>query len=660
MTIKEMKMKEFITNNKDYYIPFYQREYSWQKREIVTLFEDIVGNENDSYYLGNLVVQKKDGHTIIVDGQQRVSTIFLLLVCLKDLVDEKESIHIQYMLSTDFKSENLVDGDALKLIIEGKELLPNQKDTLYYKNYKVLFGLVNKENASVIYNQLEKVLVAYIEIDQNVDEHKLFAKINSTGKQLTAFDLVKNNVFSHIKDNDDIEEYLKKISYISDMLTDAERNQLLRHFIAFKTSDLCTNNTNVIYDKFTELFKNEYEDNPYLCLDELFSYGLYNRDFYYIKNNEKNTPFDDELLLLKNSYNTFAVLLIDIMMTYSDIEGYEIKINNEQIVEIKKALLILEAYKVRREFCQFKEKEITRFIPKCVFEARQLVDFSYEEKLIKLLLVDPNTKEKNNGYRMPLIEEFNINFSQTPIYNNPKFLKNFLVRLETSNTKEQTDFTNFSIEHIMPQHLTETWKNEINYDPIKYNKTLHSIGNLTLTADNSELSNKPYTIKKDYLLNNSRITLNAALQTYDEWNYDTITRRANELLDTCNKLWDIREYKIDEQSKIGDEELVYIKNYNRFKSYNKNKSCFKTLVPINKESIRNLIYNVTVNSIVMEDNEQFVFNISKKGWVSKSIYDGLNINGRSIKGKIKEEEFEEYFNKLDVDNLIDYINNSFS
>lgn len=653
-------MKEFITNNKDYYIPFYQREYSWQKREIVTLFEDIVGNENDSYYLGNLVVQKKDGHTIIVDGQQRVSTIFLLLVCLKDLVDEKESIHIQYMLSTDFKSENLVDGDALKLIIEGKELLPNQKDTLYYKNYKVLFGLVNKENASVIYNQLEKVLVAYIEIDQNVDEHKLFAKINSTGKQLTAFDLVKNNVFSHIKDNDDIEEYLKKISYISDMLTDAERNQLLRHFIAFKTSDLCTNNTNVIYDKFTELFKNEYEDNPYLCLDELFSYGLYNRDFYYIKNNEKNTPFDDELLLLKNSYNTFAVLLIDIMMTYSDIEGYEIKINNEQIVEIKKALLILEAYKVRREFCQFKEKEITRFIPKCVFEARQLVDFSYEEKLIKLLLVDPNTKEKNNGYRMPLIEEFNINFSQTPIYNNPKFLKNFLVRLETSNTKEQTDFTNFSIEHIMPQHLTETWKNEINYDPIKYNKTLHSIGNLTLTADNSELSNKPYTIKKDYLLNNSRITLNAALQTYDEWNYDTITRRANELLDTCNKLWDIREYKIDEQSKIGDEELVYIKNYNRFKSYNKNKSCFKTLVPINKESIRNLIYNVTVNSIVMEDNEQFVFNISKKGWVSKSIYDGLNINGRSIKGKIKEEEFEEYFNKLDVDNLIDYINNSFS
>ena len=112
-----------------------------------------------------------------------------------------------------------------------------------------------------------------------------------------------------------------------------------------------------------------------------------------------------------------------------------------------------------------------------------------------MLLIDANKETSPGvlaGYRMPKEDEFLVQMGEQHIYNIPKFTKQFLYRLETYNQKEEymVNPKSLSIEHIMPQTLSSEWEKVVDKDSNLYPKLLHTIGNLTLTADNSELSNK--------------------------------------------------------------------------------------------------------------------------------------------------------------------------
>lgn len=241
--------------------------------------------------------------------------------------------------------------------------------------------------------------------------------------------------------------------------------------------------------------------------------------------------------ILSDSFNTYSLVLVDAVLENSTYNNGKTVITNKD--ELSKVFLFLENYKIRRDFCNFSDKEITRFIPTLPRKIKVKNNDCYVESLFQILYVEANELEKNNGYRMPTNIEFENAFKFYPVYNNPKLTKNILIRLETYCTKEDTNFTRFSIEHIMPQTMTTEWLQEVGGDSSKYLTYLHTIGNLTLTADNSMLSNSNYMKKREILNEKSRCKLNNYFKTVDSWSYNSIENRAEELYNIVSEIWNI-------------------------------------------------------------------------------------------------------------------------
>lgn len=638
MQIQGETLLDFLKKNSNYVIPFYQREYSWEKPEMEQLLRDINSISGEDYFLGSILVKKYLLDTIIVDGQQRISSSLIFLKVISEkCTNDKYLVHIEDLISKSFHSANLIDGDVLQKILEGKTMSVDDKKTRYHLNAEICRKFITKENADAMFEKFMNIKVATIAVDENIDEHKLFAQINTTGKKLNVFDLVKNFLFSKL-DKEEVDEKLEVLYTITNEMSDALRKDMIRHFIAYHSGVLHKKDDNVLYQQVVELY-NYYNEDAGFMIDKLFEFGLYYRG---LQLGEFENNFSDELRLIQKSFATYAVVIVDIFKTHSDIVDYEVEISTEQIQEIKKALLVLEAYKVRREFVGLKEKELTRFIPTIPFRVDDIPEGGYDAKLVQILLYEANGEE-GHGYRMPTVDEFKAAIKEKDIYSTPKFVKDFLVRLEKYNTKENTDFDKFTIEHIMPQTLTDEWQRDIDEDRSIHHKFLHSIGNLTLTADNSELGQMTFVNKKEYLKENSRIVLNNQLDQYDHWDYITIVNRAGAIFEQCQDIWNIEDqYNVITKAYYDSQETIdaieRVEKELEFKNIKKNKGFFKE-IDMTYDSITEVLSLFLVDGMGTEKIDSLVWGISKKGWVSWSIINDLGLKSKTHKKSMSKDEF---------------------
>lgn len=529
MDIRKINAIEFLSSTEDYVIPFYQREYSWGKKEINQLLNDIWNNKNKSYYLGNIVLKKTHFEIIIVDGQQRITSMLLLVkqMSMMSGLSTREKDKIETILKSGYSRSLDLRANTMQKLIQGNVLSEEEKLTNYYVNYKEIENFFKDKEVSFVLNQLFKVDFAYIGLDDDVDEHVIFSQINSTGKPLTAFDLTKNYYFSKLEENL-IDKLLDQLNSTTNGMSDSQKDNMLRHYVAYKTGKLVKKDTKEIYSAIRSVEGNEHD----------IIISLIEFSFIYKALLENDIELGVTVpAILHKSFNTFAVLLVDIIMNHSSIDNLEFV--STDIDRVTRCLNILECYKVRREFVSLKEKEITRFIPRLKILINQRSFGTYDEALVKALLVDANNSDKLLGYRMPTFTEFSEAVLTTPIYNETKFTKLLLERFEKYGTKEDTDLKKFTIEHIMPQTLSKEWEDYLGEDIKHYHKYLHTIGNLTLTADNSALSNKLFDEKKNILREKSRTRLNNQLQKYDKWNTSEITDRSKEFIDVSKKIWNI-------------------------------------------------------------------------------------------------------------------------
>ena len=208
--------------------------------------------------------------------------------------------------------------------------------------------------------------------------------------------------------------------------------------------------------------------------------------------------------LIDKQFNTFIVLIVRILEVNSSIENEKIIINDEQKKEINKLLLVIECYIYRRTYVRLSEKIITRKIPEIKLDKNKSSDL--EEQLFYQLY----SKEDNysKAYRMPSFEEFyeNVYAQNCNFYSNNKNITQlFLYRLGTFDIKEKIENEKLTIEHVIPQ----TYKEIEEYNNIEnIEQKIHVLGNLTLTAYNSEYSNFPFYIKKEKMLSKDNFPLN--------------------------------------------------------------------------------------------------------------------------------------------------------
>lgn len=546
MEANTISVLEFLGATKRIFnIPVYQRNYSWRVEQCKKLFDDILNIKEKnkvSHFIGTIVyVDVKASPSfkefIIIDGQQRITTILLLLKALVDetkdedfkedlfndylinngkTVDKKYRIKLKAVANDSEVFEKLISGDEIEELEKGSKILDNYR---YFRERIRESGLSELE----IYNLIERLTMVYIMLDnEREDPQLIFESLNSTGLDLTPADLIRNYLLmGHSREIQEelYERYWKKLEK---MIPFSEITDFIRDYLIMK------NNLSPLKNKIYETFKEFYERSikgdttTEDILLELTKYGKY---YYWIKNcnsnyKELNIEFEELGRLNTSAINPFLFYLLN------RFESGKIELD-----ETIKVCKIIQTYIIRRGVCGIQSNKIFITLSKEV-ENDRFKGFKISDVVLSILL------SKGATGVMPRDIQFKEALITRDLYSF-KLNRYILRKLITYNEKENVDMINLTIEHIMPRKLSSKWKVDLGS---KYNeileKNLHLLGNLTLTAYNSEISNSSFSEKKEFF-KNSNIALNRELCEYSIWNEESIMERGKKLGELACKIWAI-------------------------------------------------------------------------------------------------------------------------
>lgn len=468
----------------------------------------------------------------------------------------------------------------------------------------------------------------------------LFSQINSTGKKLSAFDLFKNHLFSVLFINENefyLEQKLDLLDYVTNYKgkdKDEIVSDILRRYLSYKTGNLANKETDKIYDCYLEFYQKN--NDPKYIFDSFYQFALC---YKFLKQNMwQKYSFKQELNMIIDSINTYANILIDVILNNCTINDKQIEINKIQEQNIKQAFKIIEIYKVRRMFCGMNEKNITRFIPKIT---KNIDNLTSAEKLYWYLSIEPNMLKKLPTYRMPNESEFAVCFQENNIYlQSSKFVKQLLIRIGEFDNKTKLEFDNFTVEHIMPQNLEKWIEDGFDDDNQEVEKFMHTIGNLTITPYNSEYSNSTFNIKKQKMSEYESFSLNNKIFQESEWNTDSIKKRTNDLYEIILKIYDIENIKKSTENKIKENHLnqIFIDNSlseKEIEIFNKLKSSFNKIDQININDINQIIYSYYIECLSYQKCESKIFGMNFKGFFVESIINFLKLPKKQKNIEIK-------------------------
>ncbi|GAA9145458.1 DUF262 and DUF1524 domain-containing protein [Helicobacter pylori] len=554
-------------------IPIYQRLYSWEKEQCKQLWDDIIkigGNDKmDGHFIGSILyvldrITHSNNALLIIDGQQRLTTITLLLIALRNhLSDEvkRKEIENHYLINSDKdgdKKFRLIlsesDKDTLLSLIDKDRRKPSEPSSKIVENFKLFEEWISKNTNKLetIFKGLDKLMIVEIALDKGKDDSQLiFESMNSKGMELTQTDLIRNYIIMETEIEKQEGFYNK---YWRAMEEDFKQNKKLfdrfvRHYLTIKTREIP--NINKVYVAFKDYRQKErigIED----LLKDLQKYCGYFCRIVFKKEADKDLN-KDLGFLVDLEMDVIYPLLLELYSDYSD------KVLSKD--DFKRSIDLIESYICRRAVCGLGTNSLNKVFP-------SFTRYIQKDEYFKSL-------EAHFGYltekqRFPNNDEFKKLFITIDFYNFQKkeyfFERLNLDRKEPVNTQECT------IEHIMPQKLTEEWKRDLgeNFQEI-HDKYLHTIGNLTLTGYNSEYGNKSFQEKRcmEGGFKHSPLRLNEGLRDLESsFGEEEIKKRANDLADLALKIWTypnlnaetLEKYKPKKDKK---EEKVYgLDSYN--------------------------------------------------------------------------------------------------
>lgn len=539
MQAKETKLQDIIEGTKQYVIPLFQRTYSWTNKEWEVLWNDLVelcGMETPrTHFIGSIVnmptvsVPEGVAKYLLIDGQQRLTTIFIILTLLRNKASENQNPRFADEINNTLLVNQYKDG------IDHYKLMPTQVDRTTFEN--LINGKPNEtENqitrAYVFFEKklkqlelepekLKKIITQYfsvvsIVLDADDNPYLVFESLNAKGRPLTQADLIRNYFFMRI--HVDLQEkvyndyWLPMQNALADTLTEFIRHFLMRNGTIIKQGDV-----------YYALKENVSTTNATQYLSELKKFSIYYQRLIYPEF-EPDFQIQKYLLRLNRIEVTTAYpLLLNFYSNYA--EGV---ITKDDFVSILKTL---ENYLIRRFVCNVPSNQLNKIFP--------ILYPQIQAKHSDNILEGFKTVLQSRGY--PKDNEFYLRFRETKFYGGgDRQIKTKLI-LETIEEdyahKERVPFDNLTIEHIMPQTLSVWWQTELGIDwEETHDLFLHTIGNLTLTAYNTELSNDSFPTKK-VTFHESHLELNKYFTTVENWTRKDIEERAENLAKKALELW---------------------------------------------------------------------------------------------------------------------------
>ncbi|MGL2564747.1 GmrSD restriction endonuclease domain-containing protein [Helicobacter pylori] len=551
MDAKATTLLKFFEENQNnqFVIPIYQRLYSWKKEQCEQLWDDIIkigGNDKmNGHFIGS-ILYVLDGNThssplLIIDGQQRLTTITLLLIALRNHLSNEVKILEKfsrkkiesYLINSDKdgdKKFRLIlsesDKDTLLSLIDKDRRKPSELSLKIMENFKLFEKWINEntDKLETIFKGLEKLMIVWIALKKEKDDPQLiFESMNSKGIELTQTDLIRNYIVMETEVEKQEGFYNQ---YWRAMEEDFKQNKTLfnrfvRHYLTIKTGKIP--NIKKVYEAFKDYQQKEGIEIEDLLKDLQKYCGYFCRIVFKKEDDERDEKLNEALgFLVDLERDVIYPLLLELYSDYKD--GV---LSKQDFIPI---IALTESYLCRRAVCGLGTNSLNKIFP------------PFTKKIDKkqyLKSVEKHFGSLKGKQRFPNNDEFKEHFITIDFYRFKK-KKYFFERLEKFDTEEPVDTQKCTTEHIMPQTLTEEWKRDLggNFQAI-HDKYLHTIGNLTLTGYNQEYRNNSFQEKRDMEkgFKQSPLRLNQSLKDLESFSEKEIEKRANDLADWALKIW---------------------------------------------------------------------------------------------------------------------------
>lgn len=558
MNATEAKLLDFLKKSPQLIIPIYQRTYSWSEKECQQLWDDILRAGSDkkisAHFIGSVVYVEEGLYSVssqtpllVIDGQQRLTTITLLIAALAEVLEGQEPIdgftkeklrgyYLTNHLESGDKFFKLIlsktDDSSLKAIIKGHEQ-PTDKSIRITENYEFFKRkLAQLEDLTAVCNGLSKLMVVDVSLDREQDNPQLiFESMNSTGKELSQADLIRNYILMSLEPTLQTELYEQfwrpmELAF-GQQAYSSQFDSFMRHFLTVKTGEIPK-----IGDVY-EAFK-KYARRPEITeigikelVKDIKEFAIYFCNFALDRESDEH---------LKVAFKDIRELKVDVaypllLELYDDYQNSTL--SKQEFVE---AVRLIESYVFRRAICGIPTNSMNKTFARI---GRQIDKERYIESLKAAFLLLPSYR------RYPKDEEFKREFQSKDIYNfrNKSY---WLRRMENYGRKERVLVDDYTIEHIMPQSdnkaekVPAVWRKELgeNWKTV-WETYRHTLGNLTLTGYNSEYSNRSFSEKCniEYGFKTSPLKMNAGIAEEPVWNKAAIKRRAEKLSKNACEVW---------------------------------------------------------------------------------------------------------------------------
>ena len=551
MKASSANLLSVLKGPKQFVIPIYQRTYSWQIAQCEKLLKDIIRISKDpsvpGHFIGSIVYFQEGIHTVsdvpellVIDGQQRLTTVSLMIAAIAEFVKENDieietnftKLQNYYLLNAE-EEGNLrykllltrKDKETLIDLIKGVPLNEDHSQRVY-ENFNYFKSKINKDNAEDIYNGIQRLFIVDVALEKDKDNPQLiFESLNSTGLDLSHADLIRNYILMGQEVNLQKELYERfwypmEQSYGNDYSTYFD--WFMRDYLSVKTGSIPK--IDMVYDSFKNYVQG---DNAPKSIKEVVE-DIYKFSNHYVKIVLHKEP-DTEINL---AFKSISKLKVGVSYPYFLPIYNDYKDEVISKIELLEIISLIESYVFRRAICGIPTNSMNKTFS-------NLYKTIQKDKYIESVKASLQLLESYK--RFPTDSEFEKEIVMKDVYNFRS--RNYLLsKLENFKRKELVNVDNYTIEHVMPQNsnLSQEWRSMLgeNWKAIQENY-LHTIGNLTLTAYNSELSDRPFKHKKTIEggFNDSPIRLNDFLRKTEFWREEDILNRAKELSVKAINIW---------------------------------------------------------------------------------------------------------------------------
>ena len=564
----ETTLNKLLNTSRQFIVPIFQRNYSWQKSQYEQLWFDILRaskfKEKQNHFIGSIVYidmgtpAGRPQQLLLIDGQQRLTTISILLCAIKDYVQkfnlETKLINLAKIKNQFLYNSDEIDEDRYKLLlnVQDKEtyiklidntiFTVNKPATNIIKCYEFFYEHIEdfiKQDGQIdeIYAGIFKLSLVSISLDKDSDNPQMiFESMNSTGKDLSQTDLLRNYLLMDLTPEKQTRLYKTYWKPMEELFgEDIYKNDVnkfdyfIRDFLTLKSDTGYICKINNVYENF----KRYYLDNnceKFAVLKDLFTYAKYYACIDLLQEN------DDELKLYWQEFKKLdSHVVYPFLLKLYDDYSRQILIKED----FKKILQVVISYLWRRAICEIPTNSLSKTFA-TLYQAVDKED--YVNSIIKAFVF------KSSYKRFPSDYEVREKLQIKDIYHF-RLRKYLLEALENYYHKEPIDLNtaNYTIEHIMPQNIEHnlSWQQMLGEDWQEVHSLyLHSLGNLTITGYNAEMSNKSFVekVNGESGFKHSHLKLNDSIAQCDVWNKKAIQRRTNILTDIILKIWKYPEF----------------------------------------------------------------------------------------------------------------------